>query len=150
MLAEGVFPRDQMDGDFSVGVAEELHADALELSTQCREVLDDAVVDHRNLSGGVPVRMGVAVGGPAMGGPPGVSDPGGTDEVVGPALGKGGLEVGEATCLAAHGEPALTVEQRYAGRVVPSVLHTAQRVDNDAAGRTLPDVADDSAHNHPG
>ena len=115
IVAKSVFTRDEMDGDFGVGIAGEFHSGALELITQCGEVLDDAVVNHRDFSGGVHVRMGVAVGGPTVGSPPGVPDPGGADEAVGLAVGEGGLEIGQASCLAAHGQPTPTVDQRYAG-----------------------------------
>ena len=94
--------------------------------------------------------MSVAVGGPAVGGPPGVPDTGRTDEIVGPTLDKGGLEVGEAAGFSAYRKPAPTVYQRDAGRVIPPVLQAPQPVDHDAAGRTLPDIADDSTHNRPG
>src|SRR6185312_6056563 len=100
-----------VDRDLGVGVAGELHPGGLELSTQRGEVLDDAVVDHRDLSGGVPVRVGVAVGGPA-----GVPEPRRTDETLGTGLSEGGLQVGQASGLAAYGEPAMTVEQCHAGR----------------------------------
>ena len=51
---------------------------------------------------------------------------------------------------AADGQPAVAVEQRDARGVVSAVLHPAQRIDHDVAGRTLPDVADDSAHRYQG
>ena len=150
VVAHVVLPRDQVDSDLGVGVAGELHPGGLELSTQRGEVLDDAVVDHRDLAGGVAVRVGVAIGGPAVGGPPGVPERGRTDETLGTRLAERGLQVGQTSGLAAYREAAVTVEQRHAGRVVAPVLHAAQRVDDDAAGRTLPDIADDSAHSPPG
>ena len=71
-LAVPVFPGDQVDRDLGVGIAGELHAGQLELLAQGRVVLDDAVVDDGELAGGVAVRVGVAVGGASVGGPPGV------------------------------------------------------------------------------
>ena len=68
----------------------------------------------------------------------------------GVGFGERGLQVGQPARPAAHRQPAMSVEQRDARRVVAAVLHPAQRVDDDVAGRTLPDVADDSTHSHPG
>ena len=65
-------------------------------------------------------------------------------------LGQRRLQVGQPARAARDGQAAVTVEQRDARRVVAAVLHPAQRVDDDVAGRTLPDVADDSTHSHPG
>ena len=121
-----------------------------QLGAQRREVLDDPVVDDRDLAGGVAVRVGVAVGGPAMRGPTGVAEAGTAHEAGVVGFGEIGLEVGQPTGPAVHGQPAVAVDQRDTRRVVSAVLHAAQRVDDDAAGRTLPDVADDSAHRHPG
>ena len=71
-----VLAGDQVHGDLGVGVAGEFHARRFQLAAQCREVLDDPVVDDRDLAGGVAMRVGVAVGGPAVGGPAGVAQPG--------------------------------------------------------------------------
>ena len=68
-----VLPADQVHGDLGVGVAGELDARRLQLGAQRREVLDDAVVDHGDLARCVAVRVGVAVGRPAVGGPAGVA-----------------------------------------------------------------------------
>ena len=64
-----------MDRHLGVGVAGELHAGVLEFAAQGGEVLDDPVVHHGELAGGVAVRVRVAVGGPAVGGPSGVAQP---------------------------------------------------------------------------
>ena len=149
-VAVVVLPGDQVNGDLGVGVAGELHAGGFQLAAQRREVLDDAVVDDRDLSGGVAVRVGVAVGGPAVGGPAGMAQPGAAHEVAGIGVGQLGFQIGQPARLAAHGQPAAAVKQSDAGRVVPPVFHPAQRVDDDVAGRALPDVADDSTHSHPG
>ena len=143
-------PGDQVHRDLGVGVAGELDAVGFQLCAQRGEVLDDAVVDDRDLARGVAVRVGVAVGGPAVGGPAGVAEAGAAREAGGIGFVERRLQVGQPAGAAAHGQAAVTVEQRDAGRVVAAVFHPAQRVDDDAAGRALPDVADDSAHSHPG
>ncbi len=71
----------QVRDDLGVGVAGQLDAGALQCSSQRREVLDDAVVDDRDPAGDVPVRVRVAVGGAAVGGPAGVSDAGGAGQL---------------------------------------------------------------------
>ena len=86
---------DQMHGDLGVGVAGELHARGFQFGAQRGEVLDDAVVDDGDLPGGVAVRVGVAVGRPAVGGPAGVPEAGAAREGGGVGLGQRGLEIGE-------------------------------------------------------
>jgi hypothetical protein len=66
----------QVHRHLGVGVAGELNPGGLEFGTQCGVVLDDPVVHDRELAGGVAVRMGVAIGRAAMGGPAGVTDAG--------------------------------------------------------------------------
>ena len=54
---------DQMDGHLGIGVAGELDPGGFQLAAQRRVVLDDAVMDDGDLSGGVAVRVRVAIGG---------------------------------------------------------------------------------------
>jgi hypothetical protein len=93
--------------DLGVGIAGELDADGLQLSAQCCEVLDDPVVDDRDLACGVAVRVGVAVGGPAMRGPTGVAEAGAAHEAGVVGFGEIGFEVGEPARPAVHGQPPL-------------------------------------------
>ena len=144
-----VLPGDQVDGDLGVGVAGELDAGGLQLLAQLGVVLDDPVVDDRDLARRVAVRVGVAVGRPAVGGPAGVAEAGAAREACGVRLGQRCFEVGEPTGTPAHGQPADAVEQGDAGGVVTAVLHPAQRVDDDSASIPRPDVADDSTHRYP-
>ena len=90
-----VLPGDQVHGDLGVGVAGELDAGGFQLGAQRGEVLDDAVVDDGDLAGGVAVRVGVAVGGAAVGGPAGVADAGGAAECWRRRLGERRLQVGQ-------------------------------------------------------
>ena len=60
--------------DLGVGLGDEAVARALQALLQGQVVLDDAVVDDHDLSGRVLVRVGVLLGGPAVGGPSGVAD----------------------------------------------------------------------------
>ena len=60
--------------DLGVGLGVEAVAARRELVAQVREVLDDAVVDDRDLARAVHVGMGVEVVGPAVGRPAGVRE----------------------------------------------------------------------------
>ena len=149
-VAVVVLPGDQMNSDLGIGVAGELHPRGFQLGAQRRVVFDDPVVHDRDLARGVAVRVGVAVGGPAVGCPASVTEPGAASETGVVCLVERGLQIGQPPRPASHRQTTMPVEQRDPGRVVTPVLHPAQRVDNDVTGRTLPDVADDSAHSHSG
>ena len=60
--------------DLGVGLALELVSLGTQAATKLLEVLDDAVVDDGDAARAVRVRMGVPVGGGAMGGPSGMAD----------------------------------------------------------------------------
>ena len=141
-----VLPRHQVDGDLGVRVADELDASGLQLGTQHSEVLDDPVVDNGDLARRVPVRMGVAVGRPAVSRPAGVSHAGVAGQASRVGLGERRLQVGQPPSAPTDRHSAVAVEQRDARGVIAPVLHPTQRVDDDVAGRTVPDVADDSTH----
>ena len=65
-----------MHSHLGVGVTGELHARGFQFSAHDGVVLDDAVVDDRDLPGGVTVRVSVAVGRPAVGRPAGMPQAG--------------------------------------------------------------------------
>src|ERR1041384_8656223 len=67
-----------MGDDLGVGLARKRRAGLLELVAQLAEILDDAVVHHRDAVGGM--RMGVALGRLAVGRPAGVADADGAVE----------------------------------------------------------------------
>ena len=107
---------------------------------QLAEILDDAVVDHRHALGGV--RMGVALGRRAVGGPAGVADADGAGERLG---------VQRASRL-----PSLPSARRRAmcppfqrgdaGRIIAAVFEPLQRLDQPRGDRLPSQNADDSAH----
>ena len=155
----------QMHGDLGVGVAGELHAVGLEFTAESGVVLDDSVVHHGEFTGGVTMRVRVAVGRTAVGGPAGVADPGRPTPLAGVGLagvglvcvglvcvglGQRGLQVGQAAGPAANREPALPVEDGQSGGVITPVLHPAQGIDDDLTGGTVPHVSHDSAHGYQG
>src|SRR5699024_11933772 len=73
----GVGAGKQVGDHLGVGLGAEGHAGVGQLGPQGVEVLDDAVVDHREAAVVGQVRVGVQVGGCPVGGPPGVPDRGG-------------------------------------------------------------------------
>ena len=66
---------DEVRDDLGVGLRIEAMAGRRELGAQLDEVLDDPVVDDRQLAGAVDVRVGVEVARPAMGRPARVAEP---------------------------------------------------------------------------
>ncbi len=120
-----VLPGDQVHGDLGVGVAGELHPVGLQLAAQRGEVLDDPVVHDRDLARGVAVRVGVAVGRPAVGGPAGVAQPGVPAQRYRVGGVQRGLQVGQPPGTAAHRQSAAAVDQGDTGGVIAPVLHPA-------------------------
>ena len=132
---------DQVGDAFGVGVGGEDVALGGEFAAQGFVVLDDAVVDDGDAAG--DVRVGVALGGDAVGGPAGVSDAGD-----GSGIGGCGFEFGDA----ADGADAFDVvaaDDCQAGRVIAPVFEFLEPFDQDrddvAAGRSR----DDAAHKSP-
>nr|AAA17318.1 B229_F2_64 [Mycobacterium leprae] len=139
-----------MHSYLGVGVADELYSGDLQLMAKGGEILDDAVVDDGDLAGGVAVRMRVAVGGATMGGPPDMAEADVAGQRRRNHLRQHRLQIGKSTSTTTNGQIArfgTAVDQRDSRRVVAAVLHPAQRIHDDPAGRALPDVADKSTHN---
>src|SRR5258708_2704775 len=105
-------------------------------------VLDDAVVDHHDIALAVGVRMGIVLGGLTVGRPACVPD---ADLAIERALGEDGLEVLQLADRAAGLDPD-AVQHRDPGRVVAAVFETTKALENDGAGLTGADVADDATH----
>jgi len=110
---------------------------------QLAVVLDDPVVDQRQLAGAIGVGMGVDVVRAAVGGPAGVGDARvagrrATVELLG--------EVAELAGLFLHEDVTGIGQQRDARRVIAAVLQAAQPVQQDGRRVTRADVTDDAAH----
>ncbi|SKV00086.1 Uncharacterised protein [Mycobacteroides abscessus subsp. abscessus] len=141
--------RHQMHGHLGVRVTGEFDTGRLQLGAQYREVLDDPVMDHRDLAGGILMRVGVAVGGRAVSGPAGMSHPGRGGERF-PGLGDRRFQIRQSARLALHQQPAVAIGQRHPGRVVAAVFEPPQRLKDDTEGVPVADVPDNSAHSPPG
>ena len=120
-----------MSGDFGVRLTDEHDALPDQLRLEHREVLDDPVVDHRDPSIAAGMRVRVAVGGAAMGGPAGVPDAGGRrrQRVVRQSL----LELRQFPG-ALRDHQAVWTLQRDAGGVVAPVLQPPQALQDHVHG----------------
>ena len=139
--------RDEVRDDLGVGLGAEVHALGEELLLERVEVLDDPVVDQRQPVVGAPaVRVGVGVGGAAVGGPAGVADARGRRRQV---LGLERLaQVGE---LAGPllGDHPVSGDEGDTRRVIAAVLEPGQALHDDIQGLAIDaraDVANDSTH----
>ena len=116
---------------------------AVEPVPQLAEVLDDAVVDDRDVTRAVLVRMGVQVVRPAMRRPAGVGQ---ADRRVRRPIPERHLEVGELAGLLLDEQVARLIDERDPGRVVAPVFEPLQALDEDGPRLTRADIADDAAH----
>ena len=139
---------DQMGEHLGVGLRVEMVAFALKAGAQGAVVLDDAVVDQRDVAGLVEMRVGVGLGGRAVGGPAGVGD------ARGGALAKRAAGHSAWALVVEHGDFArglgdddpVVIEHGDARRVIAAVFEPAQPVDEHGGRVRLADVSDDAAH----
>ncbi len=134
------FAGDEMGDDLGVGLGAEFRAVLLELLAQLAEVLDDAVVHDRKPVGGM--RMGVALGRPAVGRPAGVAD---ADR----ALERLALELGfeiAKLALGAAARQAAAFQRGHAGGVIAAIFEALERIDQLHRDRLAAEDADNSAH----
>lgn len=114
-----------------------------QLGAERGEVLDDAVVHDGHAPRVVEVRVGVGVGGPAVGRPPGVPEPRGTgrqrmpDQLLLQIDELPGLLDGRQAAVREHGDP---------GRVVAAVLQPLESGDDHIERRLRSHVTHNSAH----
>ncbi len=133
---------DQVRQDLGVGVGGELVPPADECLAQVGGVLDDAVVDQRNATRLVDVRMGVGRGGRAVGGPAGVAD-------AQPPVGHAAIELlGEHPQLPSGlaQREAVAVDHGDAGGVIAAVLHPPQSLHQDRRGLLRSHITHDATH----
>ena len=134
---------DEVGEHLGIGLRREPMALGREPVLDLGVVLDDAVVDQRELAAAVGVRVRVRVVRAAMRRPSRVGDPGMTCrrvavEVIG--------QVGQLAGLLLDEELAGAGQHGDAGRVVAAVLEAPQALEQDRGGITRPDVPDDAAH----
>ena len=132
---------DQVGDDFGVGLRGEFVAERAQAVALLLVVLDDAVVHQREVAV-ADVRMRVAFGHPAMGGPARVADAERRVEAFGD---RRGFHLGDAagTAHAAHG---LAIDHRDAGGIVAAIFQPLEAIDQQGHHVTIGDGTDDSAH----
>ncbi len=113
---------------------------AFQIAPQLAEIFDDAVMHHRELVGGVRVR--VVLGGPAMGRPAGVADADGAEERLAQQPRFEVLEL----ALGAPAHQLAAFERGDAGGIVAAIFQPLERIDELRRRRLLPDDPDDAAH----
>ena len=119
---------EQCCGNFSVRLGEEAVAVRHECGLERGIVFNDAVVDHGKLAAGHHVRVRVGVRGPAMGGPPGVTNPRhGSRERVHLKFVQ---ELGKLAAFLAHFD-AVCRDQGHSGGVVAPVFQASQPLHQD-------------------
>ena len=138
----GVLTPDHPGGDLGVGLALEGVAVGEEIVLEGLVVLDDAVVDEGDGAGLVLVRVGVGVGGTAVGRPSRVGDGAGTLGVVGEGLD----EVRDLARLLADLDGAVPVREGDARAVVASVFESLELVDGHLDRVPGSHVSGDAAH----
>ena len=134
---------DQVGDGLGVGLRGQAMAACLELVAQVAEVLDDPVVDDRDLAGAIAMRMGIEVVRPAVRRPARVGE---ADRGVRRPIGDGRLEVDQLAGPLLHEQVPGVVDEGDPGRIVATVLEPLEPLDQDGARLPRTGVADDAAH----
>src|SRR5438552_1539069 len=134
---------DQVSDDFGVGLRLERMALGLQPFLDLEVVFQDAVVDDDERTAAVGVGVGVVVGRPAVGGPPGVPDPDSAGER---ALAQDALKILDAPGRAPDLQRSRRREHGDTSRVIAAVLEALEALEDDADGALVSDVADDPTH----
>src|SRR5258706_9234720 len=133
---------DQVRDDLGVRLGLEGVPLGLQALLDRQVVLDDAVVDHHEVARAVGVRVGILVGGPAVGGPARVAE---ADTALDRLLAQERLQVldapGRAPNLQARG-----AGHRDPRGVVAAILEAPQALQHDVDRVLVPDIPDDSTH----
>ena len=134
---------DEVREHLGVGLGCEVCAAIGEAPAQRREVLDDAVMHHRDAPRGIQLRVRVRLGGLAVGCPARVPDArdGGRQDALDAVR-----ELVQLAGGAGQEEAVLIVEEREAGGVVAAVLESPETFEEDRTRGSFSGVADDSAH----
>ncbi len=133
---------DQVGDDLGIGLAAEDEAFGLELLLEGDVVLDDAVMNDGNGSVAAEMRVGVSVGGAAVGGPARVANAVTTG---GRLIGQQRGQLGNSACPLA--EVQFRASQRgHAGAVVAAVFQAFQALQQNWLRLTAADVTNDSTH----
>ena len=134
---------DEVRQRLRVGLRGERVAPGLEPVAELPEVLDDPVVNDRDVARAVLVRVRVQVVRASVGRPAGVGQ---ADRRVRGAVGDRGREVRQLAGLLLDEQVAVLVDEGDPGRVVPAVLESLQALHEDGTRLAGAGIADDAAH----
>ena len=141
-LRRVVMLADEMGEHFSIGLRLKGVPLADQVVAQGLVILDDAIVDERELVALVKVRVGILIRHAAMGGPAGVADAHGALRRLGQQeIG----QVGNAAHALAHLHRP-TLDGGDTRRVVAAVFEPPQPIQEDGSRLGLSDISNDSAH----
>ena len=139
--------RDEVHEHFGVGVAVKSVSAFNQGLLERVVVLDDAVVDQRQLAVAAEVWVGVDVVGWAVGGPAGVPD---SKVAGGHVVADVGQEIVDLALLAVVSETALRVDDGNPRAVISAVFESLEPLDDEGKGGLLTKVSDDSTHGSKG
>ena len=139
---------DEVGQHLGIGLGNERVAVRAQPVLELHVVLDDPVVDQRQLAGAVRVWVGVGVVRTAVRRPAGVRDTRMTNRRVAVAAEVVG-QVAELACPLLDEDVALLGEHRDARGVIAAVLESAESLEQDRGGVARPHVPDDAAHGRP-
>jgi hypothetical protein len=133
---------EQVGDDLGIGFRGEAVALGLEFLAQLGMVFDDAVVHHRHLLA-AHVRVGVALGRHAVGGPAGMGD---AQVAVDGGFFHQLPQHGHLAHRADAADMAVGLAHRQARRVIAAIFQALQALDQDGNDVALGDGADDATH----
>src|SRR5208282_4514471 len=133
---------DEVSNDFRIGLATEDVALGLELLLEGGVVFDDAVMDDGDGAIAAYVRVGIGVGGAAVGRPARVAD---AVAARGRLLGKKSRQLRDSTRMLADVHPG-TGHRGQARAIVAAVFQPLEPLDQDRLRLTPADVTDNSTH----
>ena len=131
-----------MGNYFGIGLRSEFVAARLQALLERARVFDNAIVNHRDITFAVDVRMRVALVGNAMRRPACMSD---AEIALDRISRQRALELGDLPGSLA-GLDAFAVHHRDTCRVVPAVLHALQPLEEEGRCAFHSDIADYTAH----
>ena len=134
----------QLGHHFRVRIRVEQDALLLQELLDLHVVLNDAVVHHCDAAGVTEQGMGVDVGRLPVGGPAGVTDADGAEHFFAAVHLFG--QHAQATLGLGHLETLHRVQQRQTRRVISSVFHASEPLQQNGSGLLLADKTDNTTH----
>jgi hypothetical protein len=134
---------DEVGKGLGVRLRRQPMAARLEPVAELPEVLDDPVVDDRDIAGAVLVGMGVEIVRATVRGPACVGEP---DGGMRRAIRDRGLEIGQLAGPLLDEQVPTVIDERDPGRIVAAVFQAPEPLDENGARLSGPRVSNDAAH----